>query len=428
MRFLILAFALTLIGSHPLVAQDRIRLEPGQRVLFLGDSNTFAGGFINYLDAYLLLRHPGKTFELINLGLPSETVSGLSEPDHPYPRPNIHERLDRALEKIKPNLVVACYGMNDGIYYPFSKERLAKFQEGYRTLIDRLQRDKIPLIILTPMPFDAPAVKTKLLPKGAEKYSWMKPYEDYDYVLARYSEWLREMKKPAGVQVVDVHGEATEIMQHLRAHVDKKFILSGDGIHPGPLGHLLAAGALGRELGLFAPEPAGEIDLKEGKAATGDATARLNMEDVSIAWQMGLALPSDPAWKFTARNNATVRALSQGPTLKVLNLPWKTVNLYEGTTSLGTVEPNKDGTFTLMPYAFKNFSRRKDSEAFWKLVQARQKLLGLAWLTDVGHKRPDTPKGIALEDALKKAMEMTTQLRDLSRPRKIELRLTSKKK
>ena len=46
-------------------------LRDGQRILFLGDSNTFNGAYIQYLDAYLFTRFPDRKFELINLGLPS---------------------------------------------------------------------------------------------------------------------------------------------------------------------------------------------------------------------------------------------------------------------------------------------------------------------------------------------------------------------
>src|SRR5258707_15804341 len=107
-------------------ANETFPLKDGQRVVFLGDSNTYAGKFIAYLDAYLCTRYPDKRFELINLGLPSETVSGLSEADHPYPRPNIHDRVDNALKLSKPDVVVICYGMNDGIYSPFDPGRFKK--------------------------------------------------------------------------------------------------------------------------------------------------------------------------------------------------------------------------------------------------------------------------------------------------------------
>ena len=108
-----------------------------RRVVFVGDSITYAGQYINYIEAYLRIKNPQLRCEFLDLGLPSETVSGLSEPGHAggqFPRPELRERLDRVLDQTRPGLVVACYGMNDGIYYPFSEERFAKFQEGMKDL------------------------------------------------------------------------------------------------------------------------------------------------------------------------------------------------------------------------------------------------------------------------------------------------------
>ncbi len=114
--------------SNPsrLVAEDFSPLK-AKRILFLGDSITHAGGYISIIEARLIANGVESRPESINLGLPSETCSGLSEPDHPFPRPDVHERLDRALAAAKADLVVACYGMNDGIYYPFSEERFAAY-------------------------------------------------------------------------------------------------------------------------------------------------------------------------------------------------------------------------------------------------------------------------------------------------------------
>src|SRR5439155_9496474 len=129
-----------LIPTTLACADGPFLLKDGQRVVFLGDSNTYAGKFITYLDAYLCTRFPEKRFELINLGLPSETVSGLSEADHPYPRPNVHDRVDRALQLTNPDIVVICYGMNDGIYSPFHEDRFAKYKEGVTKLIAKVER------------------------------------------------------------------------------------------------------------------------------------------------------------------------------------------------------------------------------------------------------------------------------------------------
>lgn len=108
-----------------------------KRVVFLGDSITQAGGYIEIVEAALVAAHPEQTWDIIPLGLSSETVSGLSEPGHAggqFPRPDLHERLGRVLEKAKPQLVLACYGMNDGIYYPLSPERTQAFQNGMTRL------------------------------------------------------------------------------------------------------------------------------------------------------------------------------------------------------------------------------------------------------------------------------------------------------
>src|SRR3982751_2575490 len=112
LNLVLLSLVVMALTASSAADERRFFLRDGQRILFLGDSITNAGMYVEYLDAYLATRFPDQRFELINLGLPSETVSGLSEPDHPYPRPDVHERLDRALAKTRPDVVVACYGMN----------------------------------------------------------------------------------------------------------------------------------------------------------------------------------------------------------------------------------------------------------------------------------------------------------------------------
>src|SRR5205823_282816 len=98
----------------------------------------------------------------------------LSEPDHPFPRPDVHERLERVLAKTKPDIVVAAYGMNDGIYYPFSKFRFVAYQQGINKLIDKVKAAGAKLVLLTPSMFDPLPLKKsgKLLPKGEKKYAW----------------------------------------------------------------------------------------------------------------------------------------------------------------------------------------------------------------------------------------------------------------
>src|SRR5258706_9890367 len=118
---LIVLLSMSAMGLPQRTQAEPAVLKGAHRIVFLGDSITYSGQYIDYLESVLLARYPDQRYELLDLGLPSETVSGLSEPGHAggqFPRPCLFERLDRVLAKTKPDIVFACYGMNDGIYYP----------------------------------------------------------------------------------------------------------------------------------------------------------------------------------------------------------------------------------------------------------------------------------------------------------------------
>src|SRR6185436_18948640 len=58
---------------------DGAKLMTGsRRIVFLGDSITYAGEYVEFVEAYVRMQYPESTVEFIDLGLPSETVSGLS--------------------------------------------------------------------------------------------------------------------------------------------------------------------------------------------------------------------------------------------------------------------------------------------------------------------------------------------------------------
>ena len=213
------------------------------RILFMGDSITHAGHYIAWIEAQLRTNSKGPYGELINLGLPSETCSGLSEPDHPFPRPDVHERLERALKEIKPDVVFACYGMNDGIYYPFSEERFEAYKKGIAEIIRKVNKSGAKLVLMTPPAFDPLPLKKagKLRPLGAEKYAWFAIYEGYDDVLKKYSDWLLTQRDKAFV--IDLHTPVTKYVEAKRKK-DPDFTMSPDGVHVNNEGHVVLAKAI----------------------------------------------------------------------------------------------------------------------------------------------------------------------------------------
>lgn len=231
----LVAAALVLLLAAPAPAVDADSLA-GKRVVFLGDSITQAGGYVGLVDYYLERLYPQKDFDVLGLGLASETLSGLSEEGHAggkFPRPCLFERLGRVLEKAKPEVVFACYGMNDGIYQPLDKDRFAAFQKGVTKLIDQCQAAGVKQIILvTPPIYDH-------TPKAGEV--------DYDAVLTEYAKWEMTLRQP-GVTAIDLH----TAMRSARGARATPF--SPDKVHPGDDGHLLMARTILAALGVKAPD------------------------------------------------------------------------------------------------------------------------------------------------------------------------------
>ncbi len=222
-------------------------------ILFLGDSITAAGGYVRIIEAELAKQAP--PWKVINRGTSSETVSNLSEEYHPGRRPCLFARLDKELADAKPDWVVACYGINDGIYHPFNEKRFAAYQAGIGTLIKKVQASGARLVLLTAPPYARPgpefpkgtsaAEAAKLLAKAnadadieaekdPRKFGYMSPYAYYDHVMAQYAKWLLTLDGRNDVHVVDLRAPMLPSLKDTHG---------GDPIHPNNTGHELMAKA-----------------------------------------------------------------------------------------------------------------------------------------------------------------------------------------
>lgn len=220
-----------------------------KKVLFLGNSITQAGIYVSCISYFLDKSYPNLNTEIISIGLSSETVSCLTENDHPFPRPCLSERLDRALAEIKPDVVVACYGMNDGIYHPLNPANEKAFQQGILQLKEKVEATLASLILMTPPPFDPLPIQSRLVPKDAPDFGYSKPYEKYDTVLETYAKWIKTLASDK-VAVVDLHSNMNEALK-MKRQSNMYFRFAEDGIHPGFNGHILMAKIFLQELGIL---------------------------------------------------------------------------------------------------------------------------------------------------------------------------------
>lgn len=236
---ILILLALTSLPAAP-VTNALAKFQNVHRVVFLGDSITYAGGYIDDIEAYYDTRFPDREIDFINLGLSSETVSGLSEKGHAggkFPRPDLHERLGRVLEKTKPDLVFICYGMNDGIYQPFDQSRFKAFRDGLKSVHEQIAATSAKVIHITPPIFDAQGAAARATNAGP--FGFSHPYFGYDEVLALYSDWLLD-QRDAGWDVVDLH---TPMKRWLLDHREKDadFSYTREGVHPDAAGHWVMA-------------------------------------------------------------------------------------------------------------------------------------------------------------------------------------------
>ena len=229
-------------------ASPRELLAAATRICILGDSITYDGRWAAAVSAWM--ESQGLEADLIAVGLPSETCSGLSEDGHAggqFPRPDVHERLARVLSVVRPDLVIACYGMNCGIYLPFDAERFAAYRDGMERLHAEVERRGARIIHLTPPVYDG---------RPGEKHP--AGDVDYDAVLGRYAEWLLS-KRADGWTVIDVHGPMRAILDAKRAE-DPAYTFLPDAVHPDEAGQWAIAraviGALGDEATAAEESPA----------------------------------------------------------------------------------------------------------------------------------------------------------------------------
>ena len=76
------AIVLLSLWTQAVIAAPELFSPKIRRVLFLGDSITHSGQYAAAMEVFYVADSADPSVEFFNLGLPSETVSGLSEPGH----------------------------------------------------------------------------------------------------------------------------------------------------------------------------------------------------------------------------------------------------------------------------------------------------------------------------------------------------------
>jgi lysophospholipase L1-like esterase len=291
-------------AADPVPPLDLVK--QAKRIVFLGDSITYDGRWIATFAAWLEAH--GITADVIDVGLSSETVSGLSEEGHAggaFPRPDLAERLDRVLRVTRPDLVFACYGMNCGIYEPLEDSRFGRFKTGMQRLHDAVERSGAKIVHLTPPVYD----KRPDAPGPARDV-------DYDAVLDAYSKWLLS-KRADGWTVIDVHGPMKAALAAARAR-DPAAVLAPDCVHPNDEGHWEICRAV--LAGLGDDRAAAAVDASAYVSFLPEVRARLNVLRDAYLAAAGHLRPGVPDGPPIGEAEAKARALTESIRSRRLHL------------------------------------------------------------------------------------------------------------
>lgn len=221
----------------------KIRIGKQAKIGCLGDSitATHPKGYVNFLQERVDQKYPEQELAFLNWGKSSETITGLTEADHPGPRPYLFERLDSLLKQTDVDMLFFCYGMNCGIYGKPSEALFNSYKIGVYTFLEKIKTKGIQAVLLTPPPL---ALKAFALSPKTDKtdYSYLHPYPGYEgEVLQEFRNILYGLDHSQLVGVIDIHSVLKE---------NEGEVYTQDPIHPNERGHRLIAETIMAQLSI----------------------------------------------------------------------------------------------------------------------------------------------------------------------------------
>lgn len=216
-------------------------LEKNQVLACFGDSITASEvGYVKILQDRYSASHPELNLDFLNYGKSSETITGLTEKVHPGPRPNLFERLDTELEKRPLDIAFFCYGINCGIYGPPSDQLFISYKEGLDTILKKMKREGIGVVLLTPPPL-ALDVVLKVQTNAIDDFGYLNPYPEYDKeVIQEFKNIVLSLENDSILKKIDIHTPLYE--NRIDCYVS-------DPIHPNQRGHELIASTIIEKIG-----------------------------------------------------------------------------------------------------------------------------------------------------------------------------------
>jgi len=230
-------------------AAGELLLKKGDRVAIVGDSITEQKLYSKYMELYLLACVPQFELTTFQFGWGGERAPGFAR------------RMENDFVPWKPTVVTTCFGMNDGSYRPYEAQIGKAYEAGSRLIQKRCKALGARMVVGGPGPVDSDTWRAA--EPDADAY--------YNDNLGKLSGIAAKLAAENGFAYAGLHPLMMKVMSEAKASLGKGYaVCGGDGVHPGPNGHLAMAYAFLKALGVdgdigtFTVDMAGTATATEG--------------------------------------------------------------------------------------------------------------------------------------------------------------------
>ena len=254
--FLALTLPLLALAS----ARADFLVQPNDVVGIAGDSITQQHLYSVMMEEYLLMCQPTTGQKIVNFGWSGEQAPGFLA------------RLKSDVYPFRPTVMTTCYGMNDGHYGPLNDDTTKQYVTNQTAIVEDLKKNGVRAIVLG----SSKCVDTYYYRKDQPPTGQA---DVYNKTLGSMADMDKDIASKEGVIYADVFGVTMDVMKKAKAKFGDDYqFAGGDGVHPGPNGHLVMAYAFLKALGCD-----GNIGMITMDMGTNTATGSPGQEIVSDA-------------------------------------------------------------------------------------------------------------------------------------------------
>ncbi len=294
-----------LLGQFAPLPESDFGLHNGDRVTFYGDSITEQRQYTADVEEYVLTRFPGWKVSFHNAGVGGDRVSGGAAGP-------VDLRLRRDVFDAHPDVVTVMLGMNDMYSRPDDPGIASTYEDGYRHIIESLQKNlgRARITLIGPSPYDD--VTREPAPTGG-----------LNQVLLKYDTFVNSLSRERHTQFSDFNGPVTAFLQQLKQQNPTLATqLIPDRVHPQQAGHWLMAEALLKTWhapSLVSSVTVDAVSKVAGAEARNTVVTDLRRTRSGLSWtQLDRALPLplpppevDPVLALTVKLSDLVGTLDQ---------------------------------------------------------------------------------------------------------------------